>query len=87
MQIGCTPDEESVLTVRSEDEGNEGVPVENLYENKALDNGVKENVINFFHIWSDYIGSKGKRPGLNMLEQCEVVANTRYLQLRFVKNF
>ena len=55
-------------------------------EKHALDNGVKENVINFFHMWSEYKESEGKQPGFNMLENYATGTTTRYLQLRFVNN-
>ena len=46
-------------------------------ENQALDNGVKETVINFTHRWSEYEVSKGKHPGFNILEHYAAGANTR----------
>ena len=55
-------------------------------ENQVLDNGVKKNVINFFHWWSEYKVGKGKQPGFNMLDHYASGANTRYLQLSFVKS-
>ena len=55
-------------------------------EKQALENGVKENVMNFVHRWSDYKGSKRKQPCFNMLEHYAKVANTRYLQLSFINS-
>ena len=54
-------------------------------DNQVLENGLYNLVINFVHEWSEFEGSKGKQPGLNMLEHFAEVANTRYLQMRFVK--
>ena len=54
--------------------------------NYALDNSVKENVINFVHRWSEYKRRKVKQPGFNILEHYAEVANKRYLQLSFVKS-
>ena len=36
IQVGCTPEEESVLTVKAEYEGTEGMPGENSLENDSL---------------------------------------------------
>ena len=54
-------------------------------DNQELEYGLENSVINFVHRWSDFEGSKGNQPGLNMLEHYAAGANTRYLQLRFVK--
>ena len=51
-------------------------------ENQALENGLENSVINFVHRWLKFEVSKGKQPGLNMLENYVLVSNTRYLQLR-----
>ena len=46
-------------------------------ENKALDNGVKQNVINFVHRCSEYKRIKGKHPDINMLEHYAAGDNTQ----------
>ena len=53
---------------------------------QELDNGVKENLINFVHKWSEYKGSKGKQSGFNMFEHYAADVNTRYIQLIFAKS-
>ena len=52
-------------------------------ENKELDNWLDNSVIEFVHRWSYFEESKGKQPGLNMLEHYSVGANIRYLQTIF----
>ena len=55
-------------------------------ENQALENGVKENEIDFFHRWLEYEVIKGKQPVFNMLEHYTAGTNTCYPQLSFVKS-
>ena len=54
-------------------------------ENQELDNRLENSVINYVHRWLEFEGSKGKQPGLNMLEHYAAGANTCYLQMIFVK--
>ena len=74
------------MTVKEEDGDTENVTREKLLENKALENYVKENVINCVHRSSKYEGSKGKQTGFNTLEHYAARDNICHLQLSFVKS-
>ena len=54
-------------------------------ENQALYNRLDNSAIKKFHRWSELEGSKVSQPGFTMLEKHTAGANTRYLQLIFVK--